>query len=72
MSLEESINAPRIHLEGSKLYYEPGIIITKDESISNYSFCSFDEKNLFFGCVYAVTECEGFSDSRRGGTFQII
>ena len=72
MSLEKSIEAPRIHLEGNQLYYEPGIIIPEDNSTNKYLFSPFDEKNLFFGGVNAVTISEGFSDSRRGGTFQVV
>ena len=32
----------------------------------------FDKKNLFFGGVNAVSITDGFSDSRRGGTFEIV
>ena len=32
----------------------------------------FDEKNLFFGGVNAVTINEAFSDLRRGGVAQIV
>ena len=72
MTLEESIDAPRIHLEGGNLYYELGMKIPEDDSIKDYLQHPFNEKNLFFGGVNAVTISEGFSDPRRGGTFQIV
>ena len=72
MTIQESIEAPRIHLEGNKLYYEPHIDISKDDLIDHLSLHPFEEKNLFFGGVNAVTLSDGCSDSRRGGTFEII
>ena len=72
MSLEESIEAPRIHVEGKNLYFEPGIDISSDIFLRDISLHSFDEKNLFFGGVNAVSITDGFSDLRRGGTFEIV
>jgi len=70
--LEEAILSPRIHLEGSKLYFEPGINISYNDVSDNITLHPFEEKNLFFGGVNAVTQTEGFSDPRRGGTFEIV
>ena len=72
MTLDKSIEAPRIHLEGEKLYYEPDIDIPSGTLPSEISLHPFDKKNLFFGGVNAVTMTDGFSDSRRGGTFEIV
>ena len=72
MNLEESINSPRIHLEGNNLYLEPGIEILEKHITSNYNLVQFDRKNLFFGGVNAVTNHEGYSDPRRGGSYRII
>ena len=70
--LEEAILSPRIHLEGSQLFYEPGLSITEDDLSDLFSLHPFEAKNLFFGGVNAVTLSEGASDIRRGGTFEIV
>ena len=72
MTLEKSIETPRIHLEGENLYFEPGIDFTHDSLPDEISFHSFDKKNLFFGGVNAVSISDGFSDRRRGGIFEIV
>ena len=72
MSLQESIAAPRVHLEGENRYYEPGIDILSSILPREISLNSFDKKNLFFGGVNAVNITDGFSDPRRGGTFEIV
>ena len=72
MKLQESIETSRIHLEGKELYYEPGIDISNRNITDQISLHPFEKKNLFFGGVNAVTLTEGFSDSRRGGTFEIV
>jgi len=72
MSLEEAIISPRIHLEGNQLYFEPHNDISHNDVPDNISLHPFEENNLFFGGVNAVTLSEGFSDPRRGGTFEIV
>ena len=72
LTLQESIEAPRIHLEGDELYYEPGINISGNNLLKHLSLHPFEKKNLFFGGVNAVTLTDGFSDSRRGGSFVIV
>ena len=72
LTLQESIEAPRIHLEGEELYYEPGIDISKIDLFEHLSLHPFEKKNLFFGGVNAVTLSDGFSDPRRGGSFEIV
>ena len=59
-------------MEGSQLYYEPGLSINENDVPDNFSLHPFEEKNLFFGGVNAVTLTEGTSDIRRGGTFEIV
>ena len=72
MDIEEAILAPRIHLEGNQLYSEPGIEIYENDIPNIFSIQKFEDKNLFFGGVNAVTVSAGFSDIRRGGTFEIV
>ena len=66
MNLDDSISAPRIHLEGNTLFYEPGIIIP-NQKIKNIILNAFDNKNLFFGGVNAVSTDSAIGDNRRGG-----
>ena len=72
IGLEEAILSPRIHLEGNQLYFEPGIDICDNDVPEHISLHPFEEKNLFFGGVNAVSLTEGGSDPRRGGTFEIV
>ena len=72
MGIEDAILSPRIHLEGNQLYFEPGINISDNDVPSHISLHPFEEKNLFFGGVNAVTIAEGASDPRRGGVFEIV
>ena len=66
MNLSEAINAPRIHLEGNTLFHEPGVLIP-NEKIKNIIINSFNDKNLFFGGVNAVSDNLAVGDNRRGG-----
>ena len=74
IGIEEAILSPRIHLEGNKLYYEPGYAydISNGYFPNNISLHPFEQKNLFFGGINAVTLTDGFSDPRRGGAVEII
>ena len=72
MGLDEAINSSRIHLEGKTLYCEPGIDFLIADLLEDITLHPFEEKNLFFGRVNAVTLTEGASDIRRGGTFEIV
>ena len=67
MNLFDAISSPRIHLEGKTLFYEPGISLSNNNKIKNIKFNSFNNKNLFFGGVNAVSENEAVGDDRRGG-----
>ncbi len=68
-SIEESVSLPRVHFENQTVYLEPGFdkkIQKKLEEI--YRTVIFNDKNLFFGGVQAVTgSFEGAGDLRRGG-----
>tara|TARA_Y100000590_G_scaffold417009_1_gene516301 strand:- start:7200 stop:8711 length:1512 start_codon:yes stop_codon:yes gene_type:complete len=66
MSLSNAVDAPRIHLEGNTLFHEPGINIPCDK-LKNIIINSFNDKNLFFGGVNAVSPNSAVGDSRRGG-----
>lgn len=68
MSLNESINAPRIHFEKNIVCLEPDINeFIKMELEKNYELQYFDDLNVFFGGVQAVNgDLEGACDSRRG------
>ena len=70
--LRDAVWSPRIHLEGNDLYFEPGVKIQTNDIPDNLSLHPFDEKNLFFGGVNAVTLTDGASDPRRDGLFEIV
>ena len=72
MNISDAINAPRMHLEGKDIFHEPGIEIDHGLLIDDFSIYPFEDKNLFFGGVNAVTRDGGCSDPRRGGSCQII
>jgi gamma-glutamyltranspeptidase/glutathione hydrolase len=66
MDLESAVHAARIHLEGSVLHFEPETAL---ESLpNNIRLHPWDEINLFFGGVNAVTSTAAVGDPRRGGT----
>jgi gamma-glutamyltranspeptidase/glutathione hydrolase len=74
MSLEQAVEAPRIHLEGNMLSIEEGF---GDEALHTFESSApkthlWPGKNLFFGGVHAVSvtpdgHFEGAGDPRRGG-----
>ena len=68
MDLNKAIDEPRIHLEGNTLFYEPGIKLPKNYISENIILNAFDNKNLFFGGVNAVSSHEAIADKRRGGS----
>ncbi len=78
LDLDTSVNAPRMHVEGDKLWFEakgvdPGAV----EALSAAwpSSALFQTKNMFFGGVHAVGRTDsglvGGGDRRRGGTVAI-
>ena len=72
MSLKEAINAPRIHLEGQELYFEPGIEVPNDKYFKHIKIIPFENKSLFFGGVNCVTQNEAIGDFRRGGVGEVF
>jgi len=66
-SLEQSIDEPRIHLEGNTLFFEPGINLPEESCLKGLKLNSFNDKNVFFGGVNAVSKYEAVGDKRRGG-----
>jgi len=73
MSLEEAIDAPRVHFENGLLNMEPGF--SEAERVRAGALCGdirvWEEKSLFFGGVHAVeikgSHGRGYGDARRGG-----
>ena len=72
MNLLDAIEGPRIHLEGNQLYCEPGIKMPKEKDLKGLLVNLFNQKNVFFGGVNAVSESEAVGDTRRGGYGIII
>jgi gamma-glutamyltranspeptidase/glutathione hydrolase len=81
MSVQEAIDAPRMHTEGAgatvELEYGISKKVADDLAISGYQVSLWKEKNLFFGGAQAVErdpktgELSGAGDPRRGGTAAI-
>ena len=74
MPLEEAIAAPRLHVEGDKLSFEPGFhelsVMTVERLCAEIE--RWPDKNMFFGGVHAARRnragtLEGVGDERRGG-----
>jgi gamma-glutamyltranspeptidase/glutathione hydrolase len=66
-----AVEAPRLHLEGSTVYAEPGIDLSS--LADRYALAPFRARNLFFGGAQAVERdratgaLSGAGDPRRGG-----
>ena len=68
LSLSQAVSSPRLHLEQSELYVEPGIEINIDfYKEIGINVNKFRENNLFFGGVNAVSMSEAIGDKIRGG-----
>jgi gamma-glutamyltranspeptidase / glutathione hydrolase len=79
MTVEEAIDAPRIHLEGDRLHLEGGIDAEAAETLAGrgHDVVRWRERNLFFGGASAVGvgargELEAAGDPRRGGAGLVI
>ena len=57
---------------GLQLRRDPLCLIQFSTGKKDAYIVQFDRKNLFFGGVNAVTNHEGYSDPRRGGSYRII
>jgi len=78
MDLEQSVNAPRLHLEGKQLNVESGFSAAAMESLLSEwpGLEQWPGSNLFFGGVHAVErlangEFRAAGDPRRGGAVAI-
>jgi gamma-glutamyltranspeptidase/glutathione hydrolase len=77
-NLHDAVNHPRIHFENDLLSIEPGFEPHELQPLCrqyvNHKF--WEQKNLFFGGVHAVTEHQGIydgaGDQRRGGVAKVI
>ena len=54
------------------MYYEPGMNIPSHKDLSHIKHIPFENKNLFFGGVNAVSISEAVGDERRGGAGKIF
>lgn len=78
MGLKQAVEAPRLHLEGSKLNVEPGFSSAALEALEAEwpDAERWPSANLFFGGVHAVErfangEFHAAGDPRRGGAVAI-
>jgi gamma-glutamyltranspeptidase / glutathione hydrolase len=79
MSVDEAVNAPRIHWEEGIFNLEPGLATLTPSAIDgslNDQMTQWREPNMFFGGVHAVQSLEGGGfdgggDRRRGGAFAV-
>ncbi|MEM7156048.1 MAG: gamma-glutamyltransferase [Myxococcota bacterium] len=73
-SLEQAVVAPRMHVEGSQLWYERSGLPEASEAALREAWpgaIDFGERNMFFGGVHAIDGRHGLvgvGDGRRGGT----
>jgi gamma-glutamyltranspeptidase/glutathione hydrolase len=66
-SVQEAIDAPRLHVEKKELFLEPAFCLDPSFLEARYALHVFHEKNLYFGGVQAATaSLEGGADPRRG------
>ncbi len=77
-SLHDAVNQPRIHFENELLSIEPGFdtdaIRVLCKQFKNHKL--WEQQNLFFGGVHAVTghdgKFDGAGDQRRGGVALVV
>lgn len=76
--LDEAVNHPRIHFENDLLSMEPGFEAAAVDLLrAKFDQCKlWQQQNLFFGGVHAVTEnggeFDGAGDRRRGGIARVV
>ena len=66
MDLKTAVHAARIHLEGNVLHFEPDTQL--EDLPGDIQLHSWDDQNLFFGGVNAVTPNDACGDLRRCGS----
>ena len=74
-TVEEAVEASRLHYEDGVIYAEPGIDVQELEE-TGHGVAAFQEKNLFFGGVQAAVKTtsgllDGAGDPRRGGAAEV-
>jgi gamma-glutamyltranspeptidase / glutathione hydrolase len=80
MSLEDGVQAPRLHVErDGKISFEPGLPEAAQAAFlaSSENVHAWPERNLFFGGVHAARRfanggVEGAGDPRRGGVAIVV
>ena len=78
MSLNESIKAPRIHIEEKKLHVEKGFNSGQLKKLKDLypNHKIWSEKSLFFGGAHSVSfgpdGYSGAGDERRGGVAVVV
>ena len=72
MDLEEAVDTSRVHLEGKKLFVEPGIHLPKSKYLEHLDLELFENKSLFFGGVNCAGLNSAVGDSRRGGVGEVF
>lgn len=80
-SLEEAVFAPRMHVEGERLWLERADLPAGTEDALRHAWpalATFEERNIFFGGVHAVgqrhggLDLHGTGDPRRGGSVRQV
>lgn len=77
-SLEESVVAPRMHVEGERLWYERAGLPEASEDALRRAWpeaTAFEGRNMFFGGVHAVSGRDGLrgvGDARRCGAVRRV
>lgn len=79
-TLEEAVAAPRMHIEGERLWLErAGLPAGSEEALRRTwpALVGFDERNMYFGGVHAVGldhhgGLHGAGDPRRGGSVRSV
>ena len=81
-TLEEAVVAPRMHVEGERLWLErPGLPEGTEDALRRAwpGLVAFDERNMYFGGVHAVGQqgglhggLHGTGDPRRGGSVRRV
>jgi gamma-glutamyltranspeptidase / glutathione hydrolase len=79
MSVESAVNSPRVHWEAGVFNVEPGferLTIDRTQFPFNQQLELWQQQNLFFGGVHAVTrsargELSGAGDRRRSGAIAV-
>jgi gamma-glutamyltranspeptidase / glutathione hydrolase len=79
LTLADAVQAPRVHVEGARLWYEAqGLAAGAEASLREHwaDTTRFDTRSMFFGGVHAVgfdrDALVGAGDPRRGGAVCIV